>query len=162
TTLASTNASGALPDGNVGEPSLSADGKMLVFWSSANLLPGVSGNQIYVKNLTTGALQLASSTASGEAGDFGSFNGAISADGKSGILVSQAVNLGPHNLAAFERGIYVKDLTTGQIELISSGRFGPANDSSDFFASISGDGHIATFASSASNLLSPHDAWSGQ
>jgi Tol biopolymer transport system component len=55
----------------------------VVFRSDAtNLIPGVSGTQIYVKDLLTGQVRLASSNSSGTAGNNSSSSPQITPDGR--------------------------------------------------------------------------------
>jgi Tol biopolymer transport system component len=49
---------------------------------STNLIPGVSGDQIYVKDLLTGQVRLASSNSSGNAGNDSSYSPQITPDGR--------------------------------------------------------------------------------
>jgi Tol biopolymer transport system component len=102
------------------DPALSADGKFIAFWSWDNN----DKPEVYVKNLTTGELKIASSDAHGNAGidnASGSFKAgfnsiAISADGRYVAFTSDAV-LTPDD-SGTGADLFVKDMQTGAIQRI--------------------------------------------
>ena len=116
--LASTHADGSpMPYGAV-NPALSADGKFVAFWSYDSSL------QVFVKNLVTGELRIASSDAAGNPGVLNAsdvFHGgantiAISADGRYVAFTSDA-NLTPDDDPnANLPDLFVKDMVTGAIQ----------------------------------------------
>jgi hypothetical protein len=111
--LASSGPTGAASDGEALVPSVSADGTTVAFFStSTNLHPADTdpGPDVYVKNVRTGEVILASRAASGAKGNGDSHLPAISADGRRVAFVSTATNLHPAGV----RGVYVKDLSTGR------------------------------------------------
>ena len=138
-----------MPFGAV-DPALSADGNFVAFWSW-----DTDGKlQAYVKNLTTGDLEIASSDANGHAGvnnASGTFTGgantiAISADGSYVAFTSDAV------LTADDSGtgadLFVKDMQTGAITRLDlpAGTF--ASDLSTQLA-MRADGQYIAFVTSA-------------
>lgn len=84
--LASCNSSSTCANQPCAEPALSAvsaDGHYVVFTSNAtNLVSGISGYQVYRKDLDTGQVKLCSSSATGAAGNDSSMEPSISADGR--------------------------------------------------------------------------------
>ena len=102
------------------DPALSADGKFVAFWSWGT----DDKPEVFVKNLTTGELKIASSDALGNAGvnnASGTFNAgfnsiAISADGRYVAFTSDA-NLTPDD-SGTGADLYVKDMQTGAIERV--------------------------------------------
>ena len=154
-TLVSSSASGVQGDAYSFAPSVSADGTKVAFSSTSdNLVTGDSNafNDIFVKNLSTGGVTLASSTAAGVQGNDQSGSASISADGTKVAFVSYATNLvsGDSN---GERDIFVKDLTTGSLTLVSRDSSGTIGNGFSEMPSISPDGSKVVFASSASNLV---------
>src|SRR5882672_3473837 len=75
--LVSTNASGVSGNSFSLHPNFSPDGTHLLFWSASNNLVLGAGNgneQLYIKDLTTGAIALVSGDMSGAPGNNGSLN----------------------------------------------------------------------------------------
>jgi uncharacterized repeat protein (TIGR01451 family) len=149
--LASAGPTGTASNGEALVPSVSQDGTMVAFFSTAtNLHPADTdpGPDVYVKNLRTGAVILASRAASGAKGNGESRSPAISADGSRVAFVSTATNLHPAGVP----GVYVKDLTTGAVQLASVTETGtPANDGADG-VTLSDDGSTVAFSTTATNL----------
>lgn len=141
--------------------SMSADGRYVVFTSSADdLVPGdtnhgqdVRSRDVFVRDLQTGLTRLVDASSAGQIADADSHGGRISADGRFVAFVSRATNLVP-GVAGFTDNIYVKDLITGGLELISPNSGGTDGGNSASFAveSISADGRFVAFASFATNL----------
>jgi Tol biopolymer transport system component len=158
TTLVSrAGADGKGGDNGSFEPAISGDGRYVAFASRAsNLAPaGKSGRrQIYVKDLKTGTVTLASRAdgAAGAPASGDSFGPSISADGRYVAFVTSAENLSPDDVAS--RDVFVRDLATGTTTLASRapGPAGAAADEESITASISGDGQSVAFASRAKNL----------
>ena len=149
--IASTNSSGEVENGSSDYASLSSDGRFVVFQSSStNLISGVSGTQIYVKDLLTGEVRLASSNSFGHAGSGGSSSSPqITPDGRFVVFRSNATNL---ISGVIGLQIYVKDLLTGQLKLASSNSSGNAGIGSSYSPRITPDGRFVVFSSNASNL----------
>ena len=77
-------------------PSIRSDGRLVAFVSSAtNLVTGVSGQQIYVRDRQTGQTTVISKSSTGVIGDGTSSAPAISADGRLVAFVSASTNLVP-------------------------------------------------------------------
>ena len=160
--LVSTNASGVSGDSFSLHPNLSPDGTHLLFWSASNnLVPGAgNGNeQLYIKGLTTGAIALVSGNTSGDPGNAASLNPnnssqvlMFSPDGTRAAFESAATNLG---LGATNGSmhIFVKDLTTGAVTLVSADANGIQGNNSSQNFSLSPDGTKVVFGSSATNLF---------
>ena len=135
-------------------PSISADGTMVAFYSFAsNLDPADTDlfSDVYVKNVVTGELTLVSAGDDGTKGDLDSNSPSISADGTKVAFSSQASNLDPADTdSIFD--IYVKDLVTGDLDLVSTADDGTKADRSSFGAQLSPDGGVLGFISQANNL----------
>jgi Tol biopolymer transport system component len=89
----------------------------------------------------------------GKGGDGNSIEPSISADGRYVAFASRAGNLVPGPKAG-KREIYVKDLKTGKVTLVSraGGAEGAIAEFSAYSPSISADGRYVAFASFAKNL----------
>jgi len=128
--LASVNANGVPGNSFSLHPNFSPDGTHLLFWSvSTNLVPGVPFGieQLYMKDLTTGSVSLVSGDVNGVPGNGASFNPnnscqvlMFSPDGTKVVFESAASNLvlGGTNLNI---QIFIKDITTGAVTLVSAG-----------------------------------------
>lgn len=152
--LASTSSGGTKSNGHSGVPSLSGDGSIVAFASSAtNLDPSDTDStaDIYAKDLTTGFLTLASVTKKGRKADAYSADLVISADGTKVAFLTAANNLDPRDRDGIY-DIYVKDLSTGRLTLVSVSDAGVKGNGPSTMPSISADGRYVAFASSANNL----------
>lgn len=152
----STDSGGLEGAGNSTQPSLSGDGRYVAFQSDAVLAASdANGMQdVYVKDLQTGTVILASSDELGGAGSLASSSPVISTSGRYVVFVSGASNL----VALDGNGlsdVFRKDLQTGAIVRLSlSGSGAEALGGGSFSPSISADGNLVAFASLASNLVS--------
>jgi WD40 repeat protein len=153
-TLASTSDTGIHGNSDSLGPALSADGTKVAFFSeSTNLDPADPDifPDVYVKDLTTGDITLASTSDTGVKNNNNSFHIALSADGTKVAFASSASNLDPDD-TDFNLDVYVKDLTTGDITLASTSDTGQKGDGNSFFSTISGDGNTVAFFSTSTNL----------
>ncbi len=129
-------------------PVFSADGNKLAFKvRSASGAP----DQIWIQDLHTGQLQLASADAQGRSIGTGD-RFSLSGDGKFLVFSNSSDNL----VAGDQNGyidVFLKDLTTGALSLVSSNGLGQAGNGYSMDAQISRDGHSVVFRSSANNLL---------
>lgn len=149
-------ASGVDANGGGGDPTLSADGRYVAFVSYAtNLVPGdtnASGD-MFVKDLVTGALVIASTSSAGQPSARGADAGAISGNGQFVAFTSTSVNLHPAVTVANGYNLFLKNLTTGELSLVSASAAGVTGDSSSEQPTISHDGRYVTFSSYAKNLV---------
>jgi hypothetical protein len=153
----STDAAGAQCNGGSAYAQFSADGRTVVFQSDAsNLVAGDSNNRqdIFVKDLQSGAIQRVSTDATGVQGNNSSFFAQFSADGRYVLFESDASNLvaGDSNGT---RDLFVKDLQSGGIQRVSTDTAGVQGnaDSGSGNAQFSADGRYVLFDSFASNLV---------
>lgn len=157
---------GAVADGDVYEPRISADGRHVVFTSVAhNLGHGRAGGlraRVYVRDLRSGSTALVSRAdgVRGAPADADAYEPRISADGRHVVFTSQASNLGGGSggrggMARVMARVYVRDLSTGSTALASrgAGAGGPPADRASSQGAISADGRYATFISGAGNLV---------
>ena len=163
-------------DGYSFDARLSADGNAVAFTSLADNLLGqddpqtgnLTGNiqQVYVKALAddaatglhAGQVVLLSGRPGGVVGDANSEQASLSANGRFAVFASNADNLAPDNLApgatlpADTTQIYLEDLATGAISLVSQTAAGVVADGSAADPFISADGSTVLFDDTADNL----------
>lgn len=136
-------------------PSLTADGGLVAFSSSAsNLVPDDNNGaeDVFIKDLTTGATTRVSTDVNGDEVDGGSYYPSISDDGRYVAFYSAATNLVPDDTNLTE-DIFVKDMETGDVTRVSTGSAGEESNGFSDFPNISADGRYVTFYSTASNLV---------
>lgn len=153
---ASTDSSGAQANALSMYGKISADGKYVAFSSSAtNLIANNSGTgtHVFVKNLITGETIKASTTSAGGQVNETARIYNISADGRYVAFESTAFNLvsGDTNVAI---DIFVKDLLTGTIELVSANTNGIQGNAFSQSGAMSADGRHIAFESNGTNLVS--------
>ncbi|MGG5822954.1 TolB family protein [Falsiroseomonas sp. HW251] len=151
-TLASTTETDA--PGSGFDPALSGDGEKVAFVTTARLVPGDTNatQDIYVKDLITGTLALASTSASGEAGTDFSGGPSLSYHGTRVAFTSYASNLVPGDTTP-GADVFVKDLVTGAITIASTSASGDQATNSSGYPSLSGDGAKVAFVNVSSNLV---------
>jgi Tol biopolymer transport system component len=157
TTLVSraNGATGAPADGRCYDPTISADGRYVAFASNAEDLSAEDGPNadVFVRDLAAGTTTLVSRATgvSGAAADGDGRNPAISADGRHVAFESMANNLSTEDRDENSTDVFVRDLDSGQTELISraSGATGAAGTDLSNNPSISADGRFVAFESRA-------------
>ena len=142
-----------------GEPSISSDGRYVVFTSDAtNLASGDTNDlpDIFWKDLQTGQLRRVSETSGGAVGNDESNEAVVSADGRYVVFSSNASNL----VAGDTNGmpdVFRKDMQTGDIVRVSVAANGSEATSGFFHGSraptMSADGRYVAFSSEATNLV---------
>ncbi|WP_019874214.1 TolB family protein [Sporichthya polymorpha] len=148
-------------DGGRGEPnngsftpSVSRNGRYVAFASEAsNLVPGDTNHRrdIFVRDVAKGTTTRVSVSSRGRQGNLDSYNPSISDDGRFVVFDSFATNLVPDDLNR-EGDVFVHDLVEHTTTRVSRGIDGKETDASSGFATISGDGNVIAFESSATNL----------
>ncbi len=153
---------GAESDGDSRLPAISADGRFIAYQTlSSNLLaPGLDTNgayDIYVYDRQTGTTERVSVGPGGIEGDsFGSFEPAISDDGRFVAFSSFSTNLlGPGIDTNATNDVFVHDRQTGVTERVSIGPGGLEPDDQSRHSDISAEGRLVVFDSRATNLLGP-------
>jgi hypothetical protein len=159
TTRVSTDASNSEANGGSYAPSVSGDGRYVVFQSYAsNLVTGDTNetSDVFVKDLVSGAIVRTSVSTAGGEGDHESYVGSVSADGGVVVFVSYASNLVDGDVNA-SMDVFARDLQDSTTTLVSvrdpvvGGEFAANNHSASF--GISSDGRYVAFTSDASNLV---------
>jgi Tol biopolymer transport system component len=143
---------------------MSSDGRRVVFTSSASNLTArtdpdrceTSGRRgpcpdVFVHDRQTGRTTLVSVPSAGK-GDGLSIAGGISANGEVVVFTSAATNLVPGDTND-ALDVFVRDLPRQRTTRVSVSSRGRAGDSDSEQGAVSGDGHVVTFASWATNLV---------
>ncbi len=156
-TRVSTNSNGE--QGNGADslyPVFSADGTQIAFFSGANNLVEGDTNgvaDIFVKNLSTGAVIRVSTDSNGVQGNsFSYYHPVFSADGTQVAFASYASNL----VAGDTNGsydIFVKNLSTGVVTRVSTDASGNQGNKHSLDPVFSADGTQIAFYSDATNLV---------
>jgi Tol biopolymer transport system component len=136
-------------------PSISADGRYVVFDSvSSTLVPGDTNStyDVFVHDRKTGVTERVSVNTSGGQGNARSESASISADGRYVAFESEADNLVPGDTNS-TYDVFVHDRKTGVTERVSVDSSGNEANSQSRSPSISADGNSVAFYSWASNLV---------
>lgn len=137
-------------------PTVSSDGRYVVFQSTANNLVSLDGNNardVFRKDMVAGTTVLVSSAIGGGSANGDSSWAAVSRDGRYITFASDASDIVADDTNA-KRDIFRKDMSTGTVVRISVASDGTqANDASQR-STISGDGRYVLFHSDASNMVS--------
>lgn len=159
--LASASAAGAPASGSASgqarNASISGDGRYVMFRSDAGNLVGVNlqgVEEAFVKDLQTGAIEIASLNAAGQLTGvgIGALSGqSISDDGRFAVYCSNAGNIVP-GVAAGTFQCYVRDLVADTTTLASRTSGGAPGNSGSDLAAISPNGRFVSFRSFATNL----------
>ncbi len=137
-------------------PSVSYDGRFVVFMSDANdLVPGDVNNHwdVFVRDRDAKITRRVSTTYDGKDGNGPSLHAVISGDGHTVAFNSSANNLVQGDRNEVE-DVFAYDLRKGMISRISNGRNGTDSDGNSDRAAISFDGRRIAFSSVATNLVS--------
>jgi Tol biopolymer transport system component len=130
---------------------ISASGRYVSFVSSTPDLVADDENgevDIFVYDRRRGATRRASLASDGSEAEGQSYGGALSASGRYVAFNSYATNLAPGDFAK----AYVKDLKTGELELVSVTSAGEPADEESEGVVISSSGRFVAFQSDATNL----------
>ncbi len=135
-------------------PVISANGRWVAFTCGSDLAP--SGGSVYVRDLLTGQTESVCVGLSGSPVLGGGESPAISSDGRYVAFVSYAPNLVATPvppIPIFNRQVFVRDRLAATTRLVSVASDGQPADYHSSNPSISGDGSLVAFQSSADNLV---------
>lgn len=158
--LVSKTASGVDLDGKTGYNACISDGgQFIAFESDATNAPGSNGvQQVYVKDMVTGTIELISKSASGLPGNNTSTLGDMTPDGRYVVYWSFATNLPGELGPAID--VFHYDRLTNTTTLVSVGMGGVAANAVSKNPSITTDGTRVAMLSAAGNLV-PNDTNNG-
>jgi Tol biopolymer transport system component len=154
-------ADGTQADGGSYQPDVSADGRFVVFTSTAtNLVPGDTNGRpdVFVRDLVANTITRVSVSSAEAQSNGRSSAPAIAADGSAVAFESGASNLVSHDSNGVA-DVFVRDLrrgTTERVSVTSRGRQQDKSVAAPFtqIPDISGDGRYVVFDSDATNLYS--------
>ena len=155
TARVSVSMGGAQANGGSDEPSISADGRFVAFWSDAsNLVPGDTNGQedMFVHDRLMATTVRASVSTGGGQANFGAARGRISPNGRFVAFESNSTNVVPGDVNA-TTDVFVHDLVGVTTQLVSLTTGGVQGNAFSFAAALSGDGRLVAFASEATNLV---------
>jgi Tol biopolymer transport system component len=136
-------------------PSISASGRYVAFWSTNAFSPSDTNQRadIYVRDTSSGGLfTLASVATDGTLGDNFSVHPSISGDGRYVAFESIASTLVPNDTNG-RSDVFVRDMVTNTTTRVSVATDGTQANSDSDVAAISADGTRVAFHSTASNLV---------
>lgn len=174
TTIVSISTSGVVGNAESISPSISDNGRYVAFESLAsNLVIGDTNDKwdVFVHDRQTGATERLSEAADGTQGNSNSYAASISADGRYIVFTSTADNLISGEISS-GANVYLKDRSTGQIELISSIPTGEAEGCAGHGSAISNNLRYVAFYAACDRITNDdsngkhdvylRDRWSGQ
>lgn len=159
-TAGTTKLVSAAPDGTPGngcsfQPSISDDGKVISFTSTATDLVASDLNgtwDVFVRDLVTSSTSVASlDTAGLQSAEGSSSEPSTSSDGRYVAFTSMA-RLVPEDTTCYA-DVYVRDRVAGTTVRASVGEWSAQGNEQSRFAALSGDGTRVLFISMASNLV---------
>jgi putative cell wall-binding protein len=151
----SVSSGGDQPDDHAWGPRISGDGRYVTFHSYASNLVASDGNDandVFVHDIVTGETIRASLGEGGVQLDGNSEYGSLSYDGRLLAFHSRATNA-VVGVSDGRSHIYVRDLDTGDITLVSKHTDGTPGNGNSFNPVVSVDGRYVAFMSLAQNLI---------
>lgn len=153
--LVSLTHTGALPDGDSTQPSLSGDGNRVAFVSpGSNLVAGDSNDtaDVFIRDIGAGTTLRASLRTDGTQSSVGSSQPRLNAAGGRTVFIASALHGGSPSSGP---DVYVFDGATSRIILVSLGLGGSAagRTGSDLPPDLTTNGDVVAFTSSADNLV---------
>lgn len=156
TTRLSLATDGIQGNGASSRPVVSADGRIVAFYSDASNLVNDDTNKatdVFVHDRTTGITTRLSVASDGTQGNDNSLNPSISDDGTLVVFGSVATNLVSDDTNNAS-DIFLHDLTTAQTRRLSVGMKETESNGNSRIPILSGDGTTVAFISEATNLVS--------
>jgi Tol biopolymer transport system component len=148
-------------DGNSGVPIISADGRYLLFASTANNLVLTNNNHfvlpqhmnVFLRDRTAGATTLVSANLAGTGGGDGdSYPMGISTNSQFVLFESAAGDLVANDTNGVN-DVFVRDLVNGTTTLVSAGTNGMSAKGASRNSVMTPDGRYVAFVGTASNLV---------
>lgn len=145
---------GAQGNGHSDDVSISADGRFVLFSSSAsNLVPGDTNGarDVFLRDRQAGTTTRVSEGPGGQQADSWSDEARLTPDAGHAVFTSTATNMLSVSLPS-TTGVYVRDLATGVNVLVSVDSGGVSADLPSWAGAISDDGTVVAFQTLATNL----------
>ncbi|MBI3925284.1 MAG: PD40 domain-containing protein [Armatimonadetes bacterium] len=130
------------------DPFISRDCRFLAFVAGGKLVPEDTNGKadVYVKDLQTGALEVASRGQGNLLANGASLSPVLSDDGRYLAFLSDATNLVPGDTNGF-RDVFLRDRQTGLVVRVSLGSDGSQPNAACANPAISGDGRLVAYES---------------
>ena len=155
TTRVSVTSGGVQGNGQSLNPSISANGDSVAFYSdSTNLVAGDTNSvdDVFLHVRGAGHTSRISVATDGTEGNSYSYWPSISADGLSVVYRSEATNLVSGDVNGVD-DIFVRRISTASTSLVSLAWNGAQGNNASYLGVLSADGSLAVFTSDASNLV---------
>ncbi len=158
TTRESVSSTGTPAVGAVQAGSLSANGRYVVFSSTATNLTGVAGLHVYRHDRATGATALVTVAKSGAVSTAGGFAASVSADGRFVTFASAGSDFVDGDTNGLI-DVFLRDMNSGTTAMVSASQTGVPADQGALAYNVAGkreisdDGRFVAFTSSATNLV---------
>jgi hypothetical protein len=149
TTLASVSSTGVQTNASSWNPSISGDGELVAFTTTAStLIPALANgsSQLYVHEVDTGVTEMVSLTPGGTAGNGFSSISSFSYDGRFVAFTSSSTDLVAANVGTGSH-VYVRDRLLGTTQWVSQPPSGTPSGFGSSGGKISRDGRYVTFQS---------------
>jgi Tol biopolymer transport system component len=152
--LVSVGPGGVYPNNQADDPAISGDGSAVAFSTHATNLGGGADpfQDVFVRDRGAATTTLVSVDDGGGPADGSSSSPSISQDGRRIAFLSTARDLVADD-DSIGTGVYVRDLDTGDTELVSVATDGGGANGGSSGAAISADGEHVVFSSDATNLV---------
>ncbi len=132
-------------------PSISDDGRWVLFVGAAPLITNDAGNpHLLLKDMQTGTLSVVDVSAGGAVGNGLAQQARLTPDGHYAVWQNNASNL--YVDPFYDNPIVLKDLTTGTYESIAINDSGVPANNTVAWPAVSSDGRYVSFMTSAANL----------
>jgi Tol biopolymer transport system component len=154
TTCVSVRTNGDEGNGDSFDPSISADGRFVVFQSTGTNLATRCNNgnsHVYMHNLTSGETTCVSVNSAGQQSNGNSGLARISGDGRFVVFQSNPTNLTARCINGFTH-VFVRDTIDGRTSCASLDNAGEQGNNDSTGPSISSNGRFVAFSSAATNL----------
>ena len=137
-------------------PVVSDDGRYVAFYSYSTNLGGGLGDSfsldVFVRDIQTGATELASVNSAGQQGNNQSSGFDMSSDARYVVIQSLASNLAANDTNGMY-DVYLRDRQTGTTRLVSVTAGGTSGNGASLVPAVSDDGRYVAFQSAASDLV---------
>ena len=157
--IISKDSSGNEAIGDNTSPSISANGRWVVFSSNASLVPEDTNLffDVYLLDLKRNSIALITKNSSGVAGDNHSISYAMTPNARCIMFSSAATNLDSLGSSASNFHVYRYDRKRNNLERVSLSKTGGQENGGSRRGSMSSDGKIITFTSTSTDLVDAPD-----
>lgn len=163
-------AQGGVKSSHAYTPDISDNGRYVVFSASENLvaamdLNGISDSDVYWFDALTNELRLVSGEFNGSVQGGGngsegdSSEASVSNDGRYVVFESMAPNLRPESTGGGSHQLFLRDMVTDQLYLISTDGVGAPANSNCNSPEMTPDARYVVFGSAATNLVEGASGW---